>query len=72
MSRPVKAKAAKETEPAGAEREAAAIQPESGESRERIAQLACSYWESRGRQGGSPEEDWFRAVEQLNNEQEEV
>lgn len=34
---------------------------------ERIAQLAYSYWEDRGRQGGSPEEDWYRAIEELNN-----
>ena len=26
-----------------------------------IARLAYSYWEARGCQGGSPEEDWFRA-----------
>ena len=30
-----------------------------------IAELAYSYWEARGSQGGSPEEDWFRAVEEL-------
>lgn len=29
--------------------------------RERIALLAYSYWEARGRRGGTPEEDWFRA-----------
>ncbi len=29
--------------------------------REKIALLAYSYWEARGRQGGTPEEDWFRA-----------
>ncbi len=29
--------------------------------REQIALLAYSYWEERGRQGGSPEEDWLRA-----------
>ena len=28
---------------------------------EQIALLAYSFWEARGRQGGSPEEDWFRA-----------
>ena len=26
-----------------------------------IATLAFSYWEARGYQGGSPEDDWFRA-----------
>jgi len=30
-----------------------------------IAQLAYSYWESRGYQGGCPEEDWLRAEQQL-------
>ena|SRR5262249_15348554 len=34
-------------------------------SREEIAALAYSYWESRGYQGGSQEEDWLRAEEQL-------
>jgi len=28
---------------------------------EEIARLAYSYWEGRGYQGGSPEEDWYRA-----------
>jgi hypothetical protein len=32
---------------------------------EEIARLAHSYWESRGGQGGSPEEDWFRAEQEL-------
>lgn len=31
----------------------------------RIARLAYSYWEARGRPYGSPEEDWFRAEEEL-------
>jgi len=30
-------------------------------SREDVARLAYSYWEARGCQGGSPEEDWVRA-----------
>ncbi len=32
---------------------------------EEIARLAYSYWESRGRQGGSPADDWFRAEEEV-------
>jgi len=32
-----------------------------------IATLAFSYWESRGYQGGSPEEDWFRAESELRS-----
>ena len=30
-----------------------------------IARLAYSYWETRGRNGGSPEEDWIRAENEL-------
>jgi hypothetical protein len=30
-------------------------------SRDEIARLAYSYWEARGCQGGSAEEDWLRA-----------
>ncbi|HUO32862.1 MAG TPA: DUF2934 domain-containing protein [Bryobacteraceae bacterium] len=32
-----------------------------------IAQLAYFYWESRGYQGGSPEEDWLRAEQELRS-----
>ena len=32
---------------------------------ERVALLAYSYWEERGMQGGSPEEDWYRAEKEL-------
>ena len=34
-------------------------------SRDEIARLAYSLWEARGRQGGTPEEDWLRAEEEL-------
>jgi Protein of unknown function (DUF2934) len=34
-------------------------------TQERIAELAYSYWEARGRHSGSPWEDWFRAEEEL-------
>jgi DUF2934 family protein len=34
--------------------------------REEIASLAYSYWEARGRQGGSALEDWLRAERELN------
>ena len=33
--------------------------------REEIANLAYSYWEARGSQGGSPEEDWSRAEREV-------
>jgi hypothetical protein len=32
-----------------------------GSAHEEISRLAYSYWEARGYQGGSPEEDWLRA-----------
>jgi hypothetical protein len=35
-------------------------------SREEIALLAYSYWEARGCQGGSPENDWIRAEQELS------
>ncbi len=34
-------------------------------SHEEIARLAYSYWEARGCEGGTPEEDWRRAEQQL-------
>jgi hypothetical protein len=34
-------------------------------TREQIASLAYALWESRGCQGGSPEEDWINAERQL-------
>jgi DUF2934 family protein len=34
-------------------------------SHEEIACLAYLYWEARGYQGGSPEEDWLRAQQEL-------
>jgi hypothetical protein len=36
-------------------------------SHEDIAVLAYSYWEARGFQGGTPEEDWFRAEQELRS-----
>jgi hypothetical protein len=34
---------------------------------EEIARLAFSYWEARGCQGGSPEEDWARAEREVRS-----
>jgi hypothetical protein len=39
--------------------------------RERIALLAYSYWEARGYQGGSPEEDWYRAEREVSSQGEQ-
>jgi hypothetical protein len=39
--------------------------PRTTPSFDAIAQLAYSYWEARGYQGGSPEEDWLRAEQEL-------
>jgi len=36
-------------------------------SHEQIAKLAYSYWEARGRSGGSAEADWFRAEAELKS-----
>jgi hypothetical protein len=36
-----------------------------GPAEEAIAELAYSYWEARGYQGGSPEEDWLQAENEL-------
>ena len=38
-------------------------------SHEEIAALAYSYWEARDFQGGSPEEDWLRAEQELRIDQ---
>ena len=35
-----------------------------------IAELAYSYWEARGRQGGSAAEDWLRAERELKARKE--
>jgi hypothetical protein len=32
---------------------------------EKVALLAYSYWEKRGRQGGFPEDDWYRAEKEV-------
>ncbi len=32
-----------------------------------IARIAFSYWEARGCQGGSPEEDWARAEQEVHS-----
>jgi len=34
---------------------------------EEVAQLAYFYWEARGCQEGSPQDDWFRAEQELKS-----
>ena len=36
-------------------------------SQDDIAVLAYSYWEARGIRGGSPEEDWLRAEQEMRS-----
>jgi hypothetical protein len=43
----------------------AAAAPASDPAFDQVAQLAYSYWEARGYQGGSSEEDWLRAEQAL-------
>jgi uncharacterized membrane protein len=49
--------------PAGVEVAAPVAEP----TREEIARLAYSYWEARGYDGGPPDEDWLRAVNELHS-----
>jgi hypothetical protein len=37
---------------------------------EEIARLAYSYWEARGGEGGSSDDDWFRAEQQVRRKRE--
>jgi len=56
---------AKTSEPVAA---AAVIEPTPTEpAHEEIAALAYSYWEARGCVGGSQEEDWLRAEQELRS-----
>jgi hypothetical protein len=45
--------------------QAVAAAPFEQPSLEQIRELAYLYWEARGCQGGSPEEDWVRAEQEL-------
>ena len=56
--------------PAGSTAAAAAPALETGApapDREEVARLAYLYWEARGGQGGSAEEDWLRAEAELRS-----
>jgi hypothetical protein len=53
--------------------ETAVMEPETDAgttpSQEEVAALAYSYWEARGCQGGSSQEDWLRAEKELREQQ---
>jgi len=59
--------ATKLSEEAAANQGAAAILGAAVSEEEQVALLAYSYWEARGRQGGSPQEDWYRAVREFRS-----
>ena len=52
-----------EATPQAAEPEIRIVEP----THEQIARMAHSYWVARGQQGGSPEEDWARAEQELRS-----
>ena len=58
-------RAARAVSPALEPDAAAAVAPAAQPSREAVERLAYAYWEARGYQGGSPEEDWTRAEREL-------
>lgn len=62
---PARRKPTTKRAPRTAEVSAAAVETVVEPSQEAIAKLAYSYWEARGFQGGSPEEDWLRAELEL-------
>ena len=57
-------------DPIHADSKPAIAEPATIPAHEDVARLAYLYWESRGFQGGPPEEDWFRAEEELKHKQD--
>ena len=53
--------------PAGIAAEVVAVAASYSPSQDEIAALAFTYWAGRGYQGGSPEEDWLRAEDELRS-----
>jgi len=56
--------------PAAEEQAPQAVAPRDVDEHEEIARLAYSYWEARGRTGGSAEEDWLRAEREYRSRRE--
>ncbi len=69
--KPATSKRVKRTAPVVAEAPVAAVEAPVTQpiptkpTEEQISYLAYSYWQARGCQGGSPEEDWLRAEREL-------
>jgi hypothetical protein len=63
--KPATAKRVKRTAPTAAAQPPVTQPVPDAPTQEQIACLAYSYWEARGCQGGSPEEDWLRAEREL-------
>lgn len=59
--------AAEKSESAMASSSSLAASPNGNPTFDEVAQLAYSYWEARGFQGGCPEEDWLRAEHELRS-----
>ena len=57
---------------AAAERSAPGVLESAVSENEQIALRAYSYWEARGCQGGSPEDDWFRAEREVRALREQI
>jgi hypothetical protein len=58
---------AEKSENAMASSPSPAASPNGNPTFDEVAQLAYSYWEARGYQGGTPEEDWLRAEHELRS-----
>ncbi len=64
--RTARTKASETKTPKGSSSDPAGIAtPEPAVDREAVARLAYSYWAARGFTGGSSEEDWLRAEQEL-------
>jgi hypothetical protein len=63
--KPATTKRVKRTAPVAAAESPVTRSVQEAPLQDQIAILAYSYWEARGCQGGSPEEDWLRAEQEL-------
>jgi Protein of unknown function (DUF2934) len=56
------------TKPGGPQGTTVQIDPPNGGDQEQIAKLAYQLWQTRGCPIGSPDQDWFQAEQQLQNQ----